>query len=282
MLLRALSFNADSPPSVGDFLKVKDPATGEVEPGVPSGGGGALVRSYGVLQGSTDAGVAAQAPDPLVITFDNSLPSLNLTLVVDSVSKVVNISNSMPDSGIDAFVDTSTMGNGQDIANALAALMGSLFGQVAANVTTVDSSYFLNLSSSSTGAAANISASMDNPAGPAISGGGSGLDTVPPSGEIAEVEIIPADGFKFLKPVRCGVYDATGLGSTVQFALKFAGMYFPIGSDIGAMSISAEVAPHEFWLEWADGRTAASLVARMTGSIPLGGTLTCWAIAEQN
>lgn len=121
---------------------------------------------------------------------------------------------------------------------------------------------------------------MGSPVGTST-GGGSGTNFIPGSGQVSEVTLISQDGTKAIKPLRCGVSGA-GISTTVQFALKVSGTYYPLSADMASDATTGEPGVSSYFAELVSGRGSASLVARMTGGIPNGGSLTCWAIAEQN
>jgi len=79
-----------------------------------------------------------------------------------------------------------------------------------------------------------------------------------------------------------------GIDVYVELALKVGVAYYPISPLIGPFTASYVPLAGAMFDEWINGRAGASLSARMVendGSpaitIPAGGTLTVWAVAEQ-
>ena len=274
MIARNLFWNQGAPPSVGDFLKVKD-TTGEMEVGTPAGG--ALVRGSGLLQGDTSPGAAATLAPDLTVTFglipvDGTIWSLGTY----GTFYTFTWASSDPVNG-SAWIDITSLSSIYDAASAFATAVNSLsLGFVTASnlaeVTTI--------TTSTVGATSVLNISIGDGSATSV-GGGTGADAVAPSGGISEVVIIAQDGTKTIKPVKAGFHDAGGVAVGVQLALKVGGTYYPIGTALTASATVGSIEPGSFYAEWISGRASAALVAYMTGSTPLGGTLTCWAVAEQ-
>lgn len=277
MTARNTFWNQGTPPSIGDFLKVKDPATGEMEAGTPAGG--ALVRGSGLLQGHTSAGNDATSAPDLTVTFglvptDGAVWSLGLY----GISYSFYWTSTDPTNG-SVWIDITSLSSIYDAASAFATAVNNLS---LGSVTASNLAEVVTITNSTVGATSVLNISIGD--GSASStGGGAGVDAVAPSGGISEVVVIAQSGTKTIKPVRAEFHDSGGgVAVGVQFALKVGGTYYPIGSDVGASVPIGRIEPASFYAEWLSGRASAALVAFMTGAIPVGGTLTCWALVEQS
>ena len=113
-----------------------------------------------------------------------------------------------------------------------------------------------------------------------VSGGGTGSGG--PYGHVDEVTLIAADGVKVVSPVRLFFASDTGLTSEVTFAIKSSGGYYPLSVVSASVSVGEALpASYSQLMQWDLNLTGNSLVAKITGAIPTGGDLTCFAIAEQ-
>lgn len=237
---------------------------------------GAILRGSGVLMGNTAIGILASPPPPVTVAF-NSVPAGVWTLYVSGYSYTFTWANSDPSNG-SVWIDSNPIMSASDAVFAFINAVNSLgIGTLAAGNPGGDN---VLLENGSTGSTASLALSTSDGAATA-SLGGNGSDAVDPSGGTYEVAIIPASGVKSIKPIKVGVYDSTGLDSLVQFALKVGGTYYPVGNEFPNYAMNGDIVVGEFFGEWIDGRAGAALVARMTGSPPFGGTLTCWAVVEQ-
>lgn len=260
--------------------------SGELIYGTPAGGGGGstLVRGDATLQGNTDAGSAEipASPPPILNIYFSSPSHMygTITVTFDSIPYTIYFQDSDPGGSSTAtWIDTSAFSSDTELSSSLSSMIYSLLGPVSSSFSNLT-----QISNTAPGASHNVSASSSFSDCTSVDGGGAGTDFVAgvdPSGGIAEVEIIPVNGYKTIKPIRCGVHGDSPINAATQFALKVSGLYFSLGADIPASTSYAEVQPYDSWLEWVSGRATSSLVARITGSMPLGGFLSCWAITEQ-
>jgi len=275
MIAQTLTWDTGSPPSIGDFLKVKDPTTGEMEVGTPAGG--ALVRGSGLLQGHTSTGSDATTAPDLTITF-TLVPFDGVAWSLTVYGNVYGFtwSASDPANGT-TWIDLAPISTVYDAATAFAAAINNM---LLGTITASNLSEVVTVTNSTTGVTSFLGISIGD--GSATStGGGTGVDAVAPSGGISEVVIIAQSGTKTIKPIRAEFHDSSGVAVGVQFALKVGASYYPIGNDLGASVTVGRIEPVAFYAEWISGRASAALVALMTGATPIGGTLTCWAVAEQ-
>jgi hypothetical protein len=240
-----------------------------------------IIRGSGVLQGHTNPGSPENAPSDLSynLAFDQEF-LLFYTHNGTTYSFTISVTDPA-DSTI--WIDSSGFSTALDPATAVAAAINALSipGITASNAEATSQNCIV--SDTNTGPAESHSGSLTNTTDPiTVTGGGSGSSAVPPSGATSEVTIIPADESKDVKMIKAGVYNAGGgVNTTVQIALTVASTYYPIGAAFSAYTMTGEVAAGEFFFEWVTGRPAASVVARMTGEIPTGGALACWAVVEQ-
>lgn len=229
-----------------------------------------LFRGTGYLQGYTVAGEPAEPPPPLFFTVSGLSPSFDISLT-GYVNETIVVSDTDP--GGVYFIDNASLMSSGQVALAIGSLLNSFPGLSAA----VDGDS-ITVTTTVAGASVTLSATENEPAlNITISGGGSGTDATPPSGETSEVIILPGVANKSIFPIACGMFSADWSAS-VQFALKKDGVYYPLGADLSA---SGEVMRGSYWSTWLNSVFGADLIARITGSIPTGGDVTCWAVAEQ-
>lgn len=241
---------------------------------VPAGGSAnSIISGSGTLQGHTDAGSAATSPENLVITF-SSMGDGYVQLNINGDSYTFHFANADPGGGV-IWLDNTSMASPDDYAQGLtsavsALSIGGVGGSQSGNIATI--------SNSGTGSSAVISCITNTIGTP--SGGGSGSDAVAPSGAIAEVELVSASTGKSLRPLRIFADDDDGLGVDVQVALKVSGVYYPvIPSQTVATNTISELQPlgASELSEFFAGRTSASLIARIIGSPPVGGSVAVYA-----
>ena len=107
----------------------------------------------------------------------------------------------------------------------------------------------------------------------------SGANDLPPSGNVSEVQLVAVASGKTTKPGGIGLITADGLHTTWAISLKTAGPTYAdiiTGSTVMAgINMMLAPSPSEFAGYFA-GVANASLVARITGTVPLGGSLTLW------
>lgn len=250
-----------------------------VPSGSTPGAGSALIRGSGVLQGFTTPPVPAEPPPLLRVEFVGGTTEFTFTLTVDSLSYVFQALSFNPGGGV-IWIDSSTW------------LLASDAAQGLANAITAQSLWNLTASYNSSGgefcdvsqAAASGNLLGDNTSSDAsifVTGGGDTTPEVPGSGEVSEVEIISQDGEKAIKSILLGYFTDSPLDVSVRFALKTEGIYYQLGIDVPNNEAQGVILPGSFWQEWVSDRISTSLVALMSGPTPTGGTLTCWAVAEQ-
>ena len=106
-----------------------------------------------------------------------------------------------------------------------------------------------------------------------------GANDVAPSGNVSEVTLLAAVTGKTTKPAGLGLITADGLDTTWAISLKTAGpTYADIitgGTVMTGINMLLAPSPSEFAAYFA-GVANASLVARITGTVPFGGSLTLW------
>ncbi|WP_397382963.1 hypothetical protein [Prosthecobacter sp.] len=254
--------------------------TAEAIAALADGGGGALVRGYGTLQGHTSAGAAATAPPNLRMDFvSNNFATF--TLYVDGSSYNFTLSDTDPANGtiwLDAtFNSSSVMAPAfRDAINAL-----SIPGVTA--YASNDGYDFMLLTKSTTGAASGLIFTVNTePTAYVITGGGSGTDATSDSGAVQEVTLIPQSGVKSVLPVKISVFgDGALSGVTVEVALKVGGSYYPVAALINGALTYGEAVPANHWDEWVIPRISSALVARYVDTPPMGGAMTIFAVAEQ-
>jgi hypothetical protein len=237
------------------------------------GGGSALVRGSGLLQGHTSAGTPATAPPTLIITLGSFNTNFTWSITVSGTPHLVTAATTDPADG-SYFMDTTSL---VDVAGLVAAMVSIINSQAWA--TAVDDGTVVVTTPGSTGASSSLSGATDL-LGSTVTGGGTGADAVPASGGIQEVTLVAQDGAKTIKPVSVGFSGDGGLvcGSIV-LSLKVGGTYYPFAT-IGNTPTLGMAAPDANVTEWVSGRASAALVARST-TLDLGGQATIWAIAEQ-
>ena len=254
---------------------VVNAGSSDVEFATVSGGGGStLVRGSGVLQGYTVAPIVAEPPPALTVSFDSS--DAQFTITLNGVTQPVVVDDFDPTSVVwvdNGSGDPSTTAYNFEMAFATFASTYGFTLSRTDNVVTI----FTGATGSTSTSYYNLTAFT----GVVLAGGGAGVNAVAGSGQVSEVTIISQDGTKTIKPLRCGVSGA-GISTTVQFALKVGGIYCPLSADMASDATTGEPGVSSYFAELVSGRASASLVARMTGGVPNGGSLTCWAIAEQN
>ena len=107
----------------------------------------------------------------------------------------------------------------------------------------------------------------------------SGANDLPPSGNVSEVQLVAVASGKTTKPGGIGLITADGLDTTWAISLKTAGPTYAdiiTGSTVMAgINMMLAPSPSKFAGYFA-GVANASLVARITGTVPLGGSLTLW------
>lgn len=249
-------------------------------------GGGALMRGSGMLQGFTDPGSEAVPPPEAILTFSSL--TQNFTVNVTTPAGSYNFTAAFSDDPFDGstWVDSTLWTTLYDAAYYMKeAIVAAGIADLTVYNGTSDSINFLP--AFLTGALSVTNPSSD--AAISATGGGDATPAVDPSGEVVEVEIIAADGNKTLKPVRLEIYSIDGgINAYVEIALKVGVVYYPISPLIGPFTASHVPIAWAMFDEWINGRAGASLSARMVendGSpaitIPAGGTLTVWAVAEQ-
>lgn len=247
----------------------------------PAGGGGsALVRGSGTLQGHTTAGAAAGAPAQLSFPFNGiSNPHLSgyVNLVYNSNTYIIFLQDDFTAAG-DAWVNTTDFSTSEELSSGLASAINTLIGTVASAVGSV-----CVVDNYTTGASSTLSGeSTYNDIG-SIGGGGSGTDAVTASGAVQEVVLIPQSGVKAVLPVKIAYRGDGALnGTSAQVCLKVGSSYYQVATLINGVSFFGDATPAAFGSEWVTPRASSSLVVRYTTTPPVGGAMTFIAIAEQN
>jgi len=233
------------------------------------------VRGSGVLQGYTVAPVAATAPADVVFSFSGTDAEWVATYTRNGTAHVFTASATDPADG-STWIDTNA--GTWDAADGAAALETALDALALVGVTTTAVAGDLTVAYSATGVAASHSGGFTGQAGSAT-GGGSGADAVAGSGHVSEVELVALSGSKTIFPDALWV-DGAGVASDIRFALKVSGVYHQIVADVTSGSTYSMPSRATFGTEWMSGRVG-SLVAYLTGSVPTGGSITAYAIADQ-
>jgi hypothetical protein len=243
-----------------------------------SGGGSSLLRARYVLTGADSVEVPATAPTPLTLEFNMGGASHSggtVTVTVDGSAVVFYIQDTDPSNT--PWIDTSGMSSTSDVLTALSATITAAFG----GITVSESGLIMTITRNATGASASLAIATAQADVYSSGGGGSGTDLVAAVGGVQEFTIIAQDGTKTIYPVRCFIAGA-GVAAPVQFALKVASTYYPLGANFAANATYGDLVDlSAYYQEWITGRASASLVARIIGTLPLGGSIYCAAIVEQ-
>lgn len=252
----------------------------------PAGGGGgsALVRGSGQLKGNTTPHGSPTVPSGFINTgFGGGTGTISIE--INGTTFVLTFANFDPSDG-STWVDNTAFSGAGDYATAVENwLNGTLAGWVA---NVVRSEFYITFDGVSTGSSMylNVTYTMG---GVSTSGYTAGTDGADGYGAVTEVEIIPAATGKTTYPVRVFfVSDGAISGMNVQFYLKREGDYYPLCGEIAAYVSSNEllcglaltIAPYA--VRWVNGLYEGSLVAKLIGAPTDGGTLTGYAICEQN
>jgi hypothetical protein len=169
------------------------------------------------------------------------------------------------------------MSTTSELLTALSAAIGATFG----GISLSESGLVLTITRTATGASTSLAIATAQADVYGSYGGGIGTDLVPAEGGVQEVTLITQDGTKTIYPVRCYIAGA-GVAAPVQFALKVASSYYPLGANFAANATYGDLVDlSAYYQEWITGRASASLVARIIGTLPLGGSVQCCAIVEQ-
>jgi hypothetical protein len=246
----------------------------EVQVGTP------IVRSSGILQGYTTPPQGASGPS-IAFNVTGSFGVDTLTIQSDVAADIIfNFTAVDPMlGGNTVWIDTSS-GDKYAVAGLFVSALDTVFGStVIINVDGEDASY-VQVSRNAIGASTHLQIinlasdliSVQNP-------GGYGTDAVTGSGQITEVILIPKATGKTIKLTDI-VTNGVGVIAMIRFAFKNAsGTYFRICQEIYHGGYS-EPSRAGYVSEWLNGRTDCDLVAYLT-SIPTGGSVTCYAFAEQ-
>jgi hypothetical protein len=234
-------------------------------------GGSSLVRGTGTLTGYSVAPVAATSASGIIAVSGGGVDGDTITATVDGIAYTVTQNSSGGDTGGTYSADTSPL-----IANAFGFLFSAgappmptpadLGGSVQINSTTVGSASTLNFAASNT---LNIT----------FNSLVEGADAIPGSGNISEVELIPAVAGK--KILSVWISESGGISATVEIDLKHAGVYTKITSNAGLGYCLMPPFPG-CEAPYLNGHDAGeSLVARSTSAPSTGGTANYSAIVEQ-
>lgn len=277
MTIRPIYIDADALPANGTALQLKTGATGEIEASSGGGGGAALMRGAATLYGYT--GDNSTAPPQLVFQcnyLSTPQPNFIFYITLNGATTTFSVATSDPSDG-SIWLDSNAI---SDAATLLSAMQGIIVAYIPTLGAFVDG-WDLRMDSSGTGGTATLSGSVVGTMDIFVSGGGTGSGG--PYGHVDEVTLIAADGVKVVSPVRLFFASDTGLTSEVTFAIKSSvGGYYPLSVVSASVSVGeARPASYSQLMQWDLNLTGNSLVAKITGAIPAGGDLTCFAIAEQ-
>jgi len=248
-----------------------------------------LVRGSGDIYGHTSPAVDESSPTPLQIEFTSFNTVGELHFNFNGTNYSFFFATTDPSVGFPSFwVDTSSAGDEEDLRDLLLLAMSGTIPNITANPGGAHNQAVISTSQTGSGAVLQLLSSagfnVNN------SGGGSGVDGTSASGAVSEVTIIPATAGKTTKAVRIGAFGES-VSAIVQVALKTAGNEYVRLGEFAMSHTAGELAPDLANLAaWLNGQESTSVIARMVdgggnalseGLIPLGGSLTVWAIAEQ-
>jgi hypothetical protein len=256
--------------------------------GVGGGTGTPLIRAAGLLRGFTTAPYPAQPP-LISLTFNEGpWTDGTVTIYTDFTSPILLRFEATNSGASGIWVDISST-DAATIANNFVSALAShyvpettdAFGNIVNFEVDGEDTRYMALRHSSTGASAQLSINPSNLSDLAVNNpGGYGTNQVPGSGQIDEVILIPKVTGKIIKLTDLFITTG-GIGTVVRYAFKNAGgTYFRVAQDLpypGAYAIPSRADYADVWL---NGRADCDLVALLT-VIPNGGSVTCYAFAEQ-
>jgi len=247
---------------------------------IPRGGsGGGLSFGTGQLSGYTNEGSAGSGPPDLLV---EAAADGVLTISIDGISYVYTFATSDPSDGT-TWVDTSGLFSLEQYGNALIAAL---------NPTTPFNSGFYSASYDGGGIVriaalsaygSTYSTGAESPT-LSVSGGGSGADDVPASGQVDSIELISATAGKTPRPVSLGVTTLDGLSANVEIGFKDGPTFHTIASFAGIPAATEGlIFPIASYIDtWFSLWPGYSLHAVITSDIPVGGYVKFWAVAEKS
>lgn len=290
MTARNLFWNTGAAPSAGDFLKVKNAATGEVEAGTPAGGGAALVSGKGTLTGYAVGAVAATHATGFIACWEWTPNTGTITINVSGSSYTFTVDSTDPADG-SFWIDSTSLSGAVDLANALFASVSAILSGILQNITLDGTTVNFETVGDGSGATISISSTL---VGLSV-GNTNGADAIAAYGGTQNLDIIAANGSKILKPLRIWVYseDQTGAyfsGCILNVQLRVGATSYALGTIPGSAFNGSELMPFNTAIavsqEWFAGRASAKLVAFLSTeegySFPTGGQVTIYAKAEQS
>ena len=258
-----------------------------------SGGGGTnLVRGKGTLTGHIYPAVDATPGHGGAYFNEWFSPGTGTVVVtIQSTSYTFTFDYADPADG-SYFIDMNGFSSGDDVANAFYSGASSVLSGVAQNLSLDGRTVAFDTLATGSGATVSVAALL------AGSGGiyNNGTDGYAATGGTQSIDLIPADGTKTLKPVRIWVYSedqsqALFPGIFVGLRLTVGGANYELGKIAGTSFGGAELTPFlsttdvNIAQEWFAGRASAKLTAYLGNeegyTVPVGGQLTVYAIAEQ-
>ena len=255
-------------------------------------GGTALVRGKGKLTGHIYPQVDA-TPGHGGAYFNEWSPPGTGTVVINIQSTPYTFTFDYADPMDGSyFIDMTGFSSADDAANAFYSGVSSVLSGVVQNLSLDWRTVAFDTIATGSGATVTVSVSLSG------SGGiyNNGADGYAATGGTQSIDIIPADGTKTIKPVRIWVYSedqsqASFFGIFVGLRLVVGGSAYELGKIAGTSFGGAELAPFlsttdvNIAQEWFAGRASAKLTAYLGSeegyTVPVGGQVTVYAIAEQ-
>jgi hypothetical protein len=253
----------------------------------PGGGGGSsLVRGSGQLKGNTTPHGPTTPVSGYSINTVSSIGSGTLTVDVNGSVLIMTFDTTNPYDG-SVFIDITSFSGSLDYALAIESQLSSYFSGSLINIVRTEFNVTFDTAGSGTGVYVNASTTMGNIS---TSGYVAGTDGYEGYGAVTEIEIIPAVSGKTILPVRVfALGDGAFSGMTVDVCLKEGGSYYPLCAEFSTVVAAGEILGASgnmpmgaYQVRWINGLFNGSLVARLIGTVTDGGTLTLYAICEQN
>ena len=244
------------------------------------GGGGTIVRAAVTLQGTTSSDTPSTAPGPLYISINDYANTLLTVAYIVSgetgFNRVFTIGYTDPADGT-TFIDIS--GAGGPVS--LAAQLASYLYYDCANAGNISFSYdgaqILTLTTNYAGSNSSITATCDNPYVCSISGGGSGTDDIPASGQISTARLLGNVSGKIIRLISVWA-ASSGLGQFVTLVDDYdnANIVPPIPDTGGALVVQQ---PDNVTIDKFFGACRGNIKASF-GSGVTGGSASIYIIAE--
>lgn len=244
------------------------------------GGGGTIVRAAVTLQGTTSSDTPSTAPGPLYIYINDRGPTLlTVTYIVSGetgFNRVFTIGYTDPADGT-TFIDISESGGPVSLATQLASYL--YYDCATANNISFsyDYSQTLTLTTNYAGSNSSITATCDNPYVCSISGGGSGTDDIPASGQISTARLLGNVSGKIIRLISVWA-ASSGLGQFVTLVDDYdnANIVPPIPDTGGALVVQQ---PDNVTIDKFFGACRGNIKASF-GSGVTGGSASIYIIAE--